>query len=255
MRFQELYVRHFHAVMGFLAIGVLLVFFSLVLFILGVRPTSDLLKVLIEAIIQLVSFGGIILGIVYPQQRTLVRRLRSARLRWGERLAHFDANPVEYMSKGLTRGYFGSNIANLNVQIAEARENWSFTLALFLLAFTVMGADLILLMFHLGDYSQVMNSTLVGSEAVSLGTFALPLEMYLFGFGVVLVLFAFVRGAVIPEGPVTAGTLSDELVALGQKIAQFATLRPTEISATPSEKEEAPNTSDKQTAQQDNKSR
>jgi hypothetical protein len=232
MSMREILVRHIRWYMSLWAIAFLLSLACMGLVILGVRPNDNLLNTLIQAIVQLISFGGIMVGIFYPQQRTLIRRLRLARLGWAERLALFDAKPEEYVAKGLTRAYLGRAIANLNLQITEARDKWHLTIALFAFAFLVLGSDLMLLVFHLSNTGYVTNSTLVRTTVTSLSEFA-PLleicEIYLFSVGVVILLYAFVRGAITPEGPVGSGTRSDELLALGQNIAEFATRTPDDM--------------------------
>lgn len=102
------------------------------------------------------------------------------------------------------------------------------TLTLFLLSFALLGGDMFLLLFHLSAYPQVTNSTLTAA-AIPAGSILLNTEMYLFMAGVIILIYAFIRGADLPEGPVT-GSETDATALLGQIIAKSRNLQPPNLA-------------------------
>ena len=195
-------------------IVVLLIVIPSPILFLRLSPSEGLLKVLEEGSVQLLGFGGITLGIIYPPRRNLVRRLRQARIRWGERFSEFNADPEEYVKKGMKSEYILARIRDLNFQIDDERGVWMFTLSMFIFSFSLFAADLLLLINHLAEY-QVVSNSMIG--VLPVGPFFSWLEVAFFMEGVALILIGFIQGATIPEGPVTSERiLSSEQAKLAE---------------------------------------
>jgi hypothetical protein len=203
--FRRFFVNHIQLVLlVVIAMGVGVASGGPILF-LRISPSQELLKVLVEASVQILAFGGVALGIIYPSHRNLVRALRETRLVWGERLNKFNAQPQEYLKRGMTSQYVLERIRDLSLQIDDARGFWGFTLATFAVAFVLFGVDLLLMIGHLAGYELVSNFAVTLSAGVLLpvGPFMFCLEVIAFMVGIELLLIAFIRGAILPEGPVT----------------------------------------------------
>ncbi len=164
----------------------------------AIEPTEDLLKVLVGVIVQLVSFGGIVVAFIYPAQRSTIRRYRHGWLVWNDRLNQFDKNPKKW--KVMKRHEIEKVIAAIDWAVTFTRDARIFSLSYFAGAFIALGFDLGLLIFHLAMFHS--NTAGLVNSTVVLGSQLLGVEMALVFGGVALLVVGFLKGAIIPEGPV-----------------------------------------------------
>lgn len=189
--------RNSRTVLGVLAFSIVLFALFIGIFLLQIQPTEDFLKILIEAIVQLFGFGGVILAFVYPAQRSLLRRLRKSKQVWHQRLDQFNHNPKKYQRKGLRREYAETAIRTLNSQIDAAKDASHLGLLAFLSAFVILGIDLTLLIVHIGLYDRI---SVWKFQGTILGPAVMSIEIPLLIGGITVLLFAVYRGSKLPEG-------------------------------------------------------
>lgn len=182
---------------GVAALCFLVSLLFILLLVLRIQTDEEFLKTLIEALIQLLGFGGIILAFLYPAQRSLIRNLRRRKRLWLHRLDQFNHNPKRYLKKGLPREYAEAAISLLDHEMKSTSQASHLGLLGFLAAFLTLGIDLLISTVHLGLYRQLGNFTI---ECMELGSVLVAIEIPLLVGGVTLLLYAVYRGSKLPEG-------------------------------------------------------
>jgi hypothetical protein len=182
-------------VVAFIALAVAL----LLSVVIRAYPDRESLRLVIEATVQLLGFGGIILGISYPTHRSLIRSLRRERIEWMRRLAR---------SKHLTKDQENSTespqpdaekmILYLQNQILRTVKDYAETQAVFMFSFLLMGGELFLSIFHLVEYDQIQSPA-----NLSAGTLLFGIEIMFLLTGLGGVFFALFKGAILPQEPPT----------------------------------------------------
>lgn len=150
----------------------------LVLSLLPSKPSKEFLTALVNAAVQLLAFGGVIFGIYYTAQRSLVVDLDKMYFRWSDWHAK---NPQdEKANKRLTA---------INMEIERKQYDYNIAGKGFALSFVLWALCILISLAHLASFDTIN---------MEFGLLFLELEILLVSIGLGSFLYVMVKNAVLP---------------------------------------------------------